>query len=301
MHTHQTPHHSASRDEKLAMNLSLITSVVMLGLKWSAYVITQSAAAFSDASETIVHLAAVVFAAYSLRVVYRPPDSDHHFGHDKIAYLSSGVEGVLVMGAGIIIIYEAGAKWLAGLHLQEIGTGIAFLSVAASINAVLGAYLIRQGRKKNSLSYQAHRQHLLSDVWTSVGVVIGMGLAWWTGITAFDPIFAILFALYILREGSEIVRNSVRGLMDASNPELDHRARTALQQFCEFEHLTFHRFRLRESGTCVYIDVHLQFPEDMSIEAAHTLASRAELVIANSIGQYADITTHLEPANDIEE
>jgi cation diffusion facilitator family transporter len=301
MHTHQTPHHSASRDEKLAMNLSLITSVVMLGLKWSAYVITQSAAAFSDASETIVHLAAVVFAAYSLRVVYRPPDSDHHFGHDKIAYLSSGVEGVLVMGAGIIIIYEAGAKWLAGLHLQEIGTGIAFLSVAASINAVLGAYLIRQGRKNNSLILQANGKHILSDVWTSVGVVIGMGLAWWTGITAFDPIFAILFALYILREGSEIVRNSVRGLMDASNPELDHRARTALQQFCEFEHLTFHRFRLRESGTCVYIDVHLQFPEDMSIEAAHTLASRAELVIANSIGQYADITTHLEPANDIEE
>lgn len=292
MHTHQTPHQLASRDELLAMNLSLLTSIVMLGLKWTAYIITQSAAAFSDASETIVHLAAVAFAAYSLRVVYRPPDGDHHFGHDKIAYFSSGMEGVLVLAAGLIIIYEA---------VENIGTGIGLIIAAASINAVLGAYLLRAGRKNNSLILQANGKHILSDVWTSVGVVGGMGLAWWTGITAFDPIIAILFAVYIIREGSEIIRHAVRGLMDASNPDLEHRARAVLQEFCTFEHLSFHRFRLRESGTCIYIDVHLKFPEAMTIEAAHTLASRAERVIAEAVGQNADITTHLEPENDAEE
>jgi cation diffusion facilitator family transporter len=301
MHTPQTPHHTAAREETFAMNLSLLTSVIMLGLKWSAYIITQSAAAFSDASETIVHLAAVLFAAYSLRLVYRPADSDHHFGHDKIAYFSSGMEGVLVMGAGIIIIYEAGTKWLAGIHLQEIGTGIAFLTAAAAINAALGTYLLQKGRKNNSIILQANGKHILSDVWTSVGVVAGMSLAWWTGITAFDPIFAILFALYITREGSEIVRQAARGLMDASNPELEHRARTVLEQFCSREQLTFHRFRLRESGTRIYIDFHLQFPDDMSIEAAHMLASHAERTITEALEQNVDITSHLEPMNDEEE
>lgn len=283
------------------MNLSLITSVVMLGLKWYAYVITQSAAAFSDASETIVHLAAVAFAAYSLRVVYRPPDSEHHFGHDKIAYFSSGMEGVLVMGAGVIIIYEAISKWIIGIHLQAIGTGIVFLSLAASINALLGTYLLRQGNKKSSLILQANGKHILSDVWTSVGVVVGLTLAWWTGIVEFDPIVAILSALYIIREGSQIVHHAVRGLMDASNPELEHLARTALDQFCTFEHLTFHRFRLRESGTRVYIDFHLQFPDEMPIEAAHTLASRVERIITEALGCSADIISHLEPMNDEED
>lgn len=289
---------TASRDETFAMNLSLITSVIMLGLKWSAYLITQSAAAFSDASETIVHLAAVSFAAYSLRVVYRPPDSDHHFGHDKIAYFSSGIEGVLVMAAGIIIVYEAVSKWISGIQLQEIGTGIAYLSAAASINAALGAYLLQKGRAKNSIILQANGKHILSDVWTSIGVVAGLSLAWWTGITLFDPVVAILFALYIIREGSQIVQAASRGLMDASNPDLEHRARTVLAQFCEFEHLTFHRFRLRESGTCVYIDVHLQFPDTMSIDEAHRIATRAERVITDALGLNTDITTHLEPMND---
>ncbi|TAE30972.1 MAG: cation transporter [Candidatus Kapaibacterium sp.] len=293
--------HHASRDELVAMNLSLLTSLVMLVLKWSAYWVTQSAAAFSDALETIVHLAAVGFAAYSLRVVYRPPDSDHHFGHDKIAYFSSGIEGVLVVGAGIIIIFEAIEKWLRGIHLQELGVGILLLSVAALINTILGTYLLRKGRKKSSLILEANGKHILSDVWTSVGVVAGLGLAWWTGITAFDPIIAILFALYIIKEGGEMVHKASRGLMDASNPDLEHRARTVLEQFCTFEHLTFHRFRLRESGTCVYIDVHLQFPAEMSIDEAHKIASRAERVIAEALKQNADITTHLEPENDEEE
>jgi cation diffusion facilitator family transporter len=291
-------HPTPSRDEILAMNLSLFTSLIMLVLKWSAYLITESAAAFSDALETIVHLAAVSFAAYSLRVVYRPPDSDHHFGHDKIAYFSSGIEGVLVMGAGIIIIYEAVQKWINGIYLHELGTGILLISAAALINAALGAYLLQQGRKNNSIILQANGKHILSDVWTSVGVVGGLGLAWWTGITAFDPIIAILFALYIIREGSEIVQKASRGLMDASNPELEHRARSVLQQFCDFEHLTFHRFRLRESGTCVYIDVHLQFPDNMSVEEAHKLATRAERVVTDALAQNTDMTTHLEPMND---
>jgi divalent metal cation (Fe/Co/Zn/Cd) transporter len=249
---------TASSEETFSMNLSLAVGVVMLGLKWSAYLITGSAAAFSDALETVVHVAAVSFAAYSLRVVYRPPDGNHHFGHDKIAFFSSGAEGALVMGAGLVIIYEALKHWLSGIHLQEVGTG---------------------------------------DVWTSAGAVGGLALAWWTGLTFFDPLVAILSALYILREGSLIVRHAAQGLMDTSNPRLEALASTALQTFCAEELLTYHRFRLRESGARIYIDFHLQFPDGVPIEVAHAQATRAERLVADALPQTADITSHLESAH----
>jgi cation diffusion facilitator family transporter len=285
---------TASKEEFLAMNLSLITGVLMLGLKWSAYLITGSAAAFSDALETVVHVAAVSFAAYSLRVIYRPPDSNHHFGHDKIAYFSSGAEGALVMGAGLVIIYEAITKWISGIQLQDVGKGLVFLIAAASINAVLGGYLVRKGTLNHSVILTANGRHVLSDVWTSVGAVGGLGLAWWTGWTFFDPLVAIIFALYILWEGSRIVRHATDGLMDASNPALEALASTALNSFCNEENLSFHRLRLRESGARVYIDFHLQFPNGIPIEEAHAQATRAEHLVAKALPQTADITSHLE-------
>lgn len=269
----------------------------MLGLKWSAYLITGSAAAFSDALETVVHVAAVSFAAYSLRVMYRPPDKDHHFGHDKIAYFSSGAEGTLVMGAGVVIIYEAVQHWITGIHLQEIGTGITFLLTAAGINTVLGFYLVRQGRLKQSVILIANGKHVLSDVWTSAGAVAGLALAWWSGLTFFDPLVAILSALYILREGFYIVRHAAQGLMDTSNPKLEDLASTALTTFCAEELLTYHRLRLRESGARIYIDFHLQFPDGVPIEEAHAQATRAERLVADALPQTADITSHLESAH----
>ncbi len=269
----------------------------MLVLKWSAYLITGSAAAFSDALETVVHVAAVSFSAYSLRVIYRPPDSNHHFGHDKIAYFSSGAEGVLVLGAGVVIIYEAVKHWISGIHLQKIETGIGFLLAAASVNALLGVYLVRLGKKQNSIILLANGKHVLSDVWTSAGAVLGLGMAWWTGWTLLDPLVAILFALYIIREGGIITRRAADGLMDASNPELEESAKNALETFCTAENLSFHRLRLRESGAKIYIDFHLQFPNGVVIEEAHALATRAELRVAEALSQSADVTSHLESAH----
>lgn len=279
------------------MNISLFTGIIMLAVKWTAYLITGSAAAFSDALETVVHVAAVAFAAYSLRVVYRPPDATHHFGHDKIAYFSSGAEGILVVAAGFVIIYEAVEKWLRGIELHEVNTGLTLLIFAAAVNAVLGTYLVRQGNRTQSIILKANGKHVLSDVWTSVGAVAGLGIAWWTGYTFFDPLVAILFALYIIREGSEIVRHAARGLMDANNPELEAIVTATLDDFCRDENLAFHRLRLRESGTRVYIDFHLQFPDGVLIEEAHAHATRAERLVARALGQTADITSHLESAH----
>lgn len=288
---------TASQDEKFAMNLSLATGVLMLLLKWSAYLITGSAAAFSDALETVVHVAAVSFSAYSLRVIYRPPDNNHHFGHDKMAYFSSGAEGVLVLGAGVVIIYEAVQHWITGIHLEQVQTGLAFLIAAACVNAVLGAYLVRKGKQKNSIILLANGKHVLSDVWTSAGAVIGLGMAWWTGWIILDPLVAIVFAVYIIREGGIITRRAADGLMDANNPHLEALATEALQVFCGTENLSFHRLRLRESGARIYIDFHLQFPHGVLIEEAHSLATKAERQVANAMPQTADVTSHLECAH----
>ncbi|MCS6807455.1 MAG: cation diffusion facilitator family transporter [Bacteroidota bacterium] len=288
---------TAPRDERIAIHLSLTAGIVMLVFKWSAYYITDSAAAFSDAIETIVHVAAVAFSAYSLHVIYRPPDNTHHFGHDKMAYFSSGIEGVLVMGAGCIIIYEAIQQWIGGLRLHDIDQGMLLLLAAASLNAILGIYLVRTGTTKRSVILIANGKHVLSDVWTSVGAALGLGMAWWTGWNILDPLIAIAFAVYIMREGFVITRRAADGLMDASNPELEALATQALRTFCSEENLSFHRFRLRESGSRIYIDFHLQFPNGVLIEEAHTLATRAERVVAQALPQSADVTSHLENAH----
>lgn len=283
-----------SHQEKKAMNISLVTGIVMLFLKWFAFWLTGSSAIFSDASETVVHIFAVGFAAYSLRIAYRPPDKDHHFGHDKISYFSAGFEGGLIIVAGIVIIYTAVDKMITGVQLEQIGVGSALVAVAGAINAVLGWYLVRVGRKTSSVILTANGKHILTDAWTSLGAILGLGIVMLTDITIFDPLIAILFAGNILYEGGKLVQNSVRGLMDKTNPELEEKAVTVLQEFCTNRGITFHRLRLRESGASVYIDFHVQFPDDTTIQTAHDIATRAEQAVAAAMNKPADVISHLE-------
>jgi cation diffusion facilitator family transporter len=289
-------HTTASPEELRAMNLSLAASACMLVLKWTAFVITGSSAAFSDAAETIVHIAAVAFSSYSLRVAYRPPDKRHHYGHDKITYLASGMEGALVLCAGVVIIGESVLKWINGIELDHIGEGTSLIAAAAAVNIALGLYLIRTGKRKSSPILVANGTHVLSDAWTSGGVIVGLSLAWWTGWVYFDPIFAIAFAIKIMVDGAHIIREAVGGLMDATNPALEQAAHQALEEFCANENveMSFHRVRLRQSGAKVYVDFHLQFPDGTTIEAAHAIATHAENSLAKALGQPADIMSHLE-------
>lgn len=283
-----------SQQEKKAMNISLATGVAMLFLKWFAFWLTGSSAIFSDASETVVHIFAVAFAAYSLRIAYQPPDKDHHFGHDKISYFSAGFEGGLIIVAAIVIIYTAIDKMMTGVQLEQIGIGSVLVAIAGAINAVLGWYLLRVGKKTSSMILTANGKHILTDAWTSFGAILGLGVVMLTDITLFDPLVAILFAGNILYEGGKLVRNSIWGLMDKTNPELEGKAILVLQEFCTHHGITFHRLRLRESGASVYIDFHVQFPDETSIQTAHDIATRAEQAIAAAMGKPADVISHLE-------
>ena len=281
--------------EARAMNISLVVGVCMLAAKWYAYVLTGSVAIFSDAAESVVHIMAVAFAWRALRIMHRPPDADHHFGHEKISFLSAAIEGGLIILAAGVILWTAVDKLFTGVTLERISIGSAITFGAGAVNAFLGWYLVRTGRREHSLVITANGKHILTDAWTSAGAVIGLLLASTTGWLWLDPIMAIIFALNIMREGRSLITTSVDGLMDKTNPELEQVVRTILQGFTTAHRLTYHRLRLRESGPRVHIDYHLQFPDDMLVIEAHTLATELEESIAAAMPKHAEVISHIEP------
>lgn len=285
---------SLSQNERRAINLSLGIGVGMLVIKWIAYTITHSAVIFSDAMESVVHQVAVLFAWYAMRVSYRPPDKEHHFGHDKIAYVSAGLEGGLIIIAALVIIEESIRKLIEGAVLENLGTGTLLTAIAGGVNVLLGLYLIRTGKRESSLILKANGTHILTDAWTSGGAVVGLLLAWWTGYSIIDPIVAALFGLNIIWSGVQLIRSAVNGLMDSANPVHYEKATMALQSFSDKNGISFHRLRLRETGQRVYADVHLQFEDGTPIETAHELATQAELAVLEAIGGSAEVMTHLE-------
>ncbi|MFN5246340.1 MAG: cation diffusion facilitator family transporter [Ignavibacteria bacterium] len=276
------------------MNISLMVGFLMLGLKWSAYLLTGSIAIFSDAMETIVHIAAVGFAWYSLRITYLPADEDHHFGHDKITFFSAGLEGALIILAAIIIIQTAIDKLITGVTLEQIGFGTALTATAAAINTLLGVYLVKTGKNNKSLIIEANGRHILTDAWTSAGAIVGLLLAYLTGSYWIDPLMALFFGANIIFEGGKLIRRSIQGLMDKTDPELFSSVQDILSIQCSLLGITYHRLRLRMSGNIVYIDFHLQFPDETTIESAHLQATQIEQSIQQQVAHPCDIVTHLE-------
>ena len=191
----------SQRDLRFAMRMSLAIGVLMLVGKTSAYLITGSAAILSDAAESIIHVIAVGFAAYSLWLSVKPADQRFHYGYERITFFSAGFEGAMIILAAIAIIAAAIQKWLSGLQIDRLGLGTLVVLAAAIINALLGWYLVRTGRRNNSLILEANGKHVLTDSWTSFGVVFGLGLVMLTGWKPLDPLIAIAVALNILWSG----------------------------------------------------------------------------------------------------
>jgi len=281
--------------QKFAIRLSLFVGLLMLVGKGYAYLITGSAAILSDAAESIVHVIAVSFAAYSLWVSMQPADESHPYGHEKISFFSAGTEGAMIVLAAFYIVYEAIRKWMHGLQLENLGEGTLFAAAAMLINAALGGYLLWQGRKHRSLILVANGKHVLTDSWTSLGVVVGLILVLWTGWLPFDPILAILVALNILWSGGKLIRQSVGGLMDERDPKLEQQLRRALNEETSKRRIDYHGFRSRSTGTSVWVDLHLLFPGGTTIEQAHWQATEIEGAVKAKMPFPVRFTTHLEP------
>lgn len=278
------------------MRLSLLVGLAMLVGKWYAYSITGSAAILSDAAESVVHVIAVGFATFSLWLSRRPADVSHPYGHEKISFFSAGIEGALIVLAAMAIIYEAILKWIEGLRLENLGTGTLFVAGAALINAALGGYLVMQGRRHGSLILVANGKHVLTDSWTSFGVIVGLLLTIWTGWLPFDPLLAIFVAVNILWSGSKLVRQSVGGLMDEGDPELERELREILEKETRARNLVYHELRYRSSGTSLWVEFHLLFPRNTSLEQAHWSATEIEAALKKEMNKPTRVVTHLEPA-----
>jgi len=286
---------TAVRQQKTAMGLSLAVGFVMLGGKMYAYVITGSAAILSDAAESVVHVLAVSFASFSLWLSLRPPDESHPYGHDKISFFSAGFEGAMIVIAAVYIIFEAIMKWIAGLELRNLDTGMVCVAAAGSINAALGGYLVWQGKRHNALILIANGKHVLTDSWTSFGVVLGLMLTLWTGWLPFDPILAIIVALNILWSGTALIRQSVGGLMDERDPLTQATVLKVLERETKKRGLKFHEVRHRNNGSSLWIDFHLLFPNHTDIEEAHWKATEVEAELKSAFTIPVTVITHLEP------
>jgi cation diffusion facilitator family transporter len=277
-----------------AILAALLTSL----LKLAAYWYTQSVGLLSDAAESGVNLVAAVTALASLWYSSQPVDRNHTYGHEKIEYFSSGIEGMLIAAAALGIAWYAIRRLVVPEPIQQLGLGTAMALAASAINFGVGLWLLRVGRRHNSIVLEADGQHLMTDVWTSVAVVAGLGLVALTGIQQLDPILALAMAANILWTGFGLVRRSFNGLMDHALPAGELVAvRQAIESRLE-PGTTFHALRTRQAGAHRFIDFHLLVPGSCSVEAAHRQAVKLEDAIRSALPR-AEVVVHIEPIDEL--
>lgn len=282
-------------EQKRVMNFSLAAALVLLGAKVTAAAVTGSSAIYSDAAESVVHFLAVCFAAWALRLAHKPADETHHFGHDKVAFLSAGFEGAMISAAALLIFYEAIRQMIFGVKIENLGFGLAVTAAAAGINLVLGLSLLAVGKRSGSPLLRANGMHVLTDVWSSVAVLVALGLYKFTGWVWWDPIAAMLAALNILRVGYQLIRESLGGLLDESDPAVESRIRELLdREMAEFG-LSYHNFRHRHSGRTHWVEFHLVFDDELTVGKAHEAATVIEAKVAEMLHPDGRVISHLEP------
>lgn len=286
---------------KKALLISLVVSSVSLSVKFAAFFITGSTAALSDAAESVVHLFAVAFVVYGYYLSIKPADEDHHYGHERIEFLSVGAEGAIIIVAGITIIYHAFVSAVTGIEIINMGTGIWLLIIAALINLVLGTYVLKVGRREKNMIAVSNGKHTLTDVWTSGGVVSALILIHYTGWLVIDIIVSLLIAGYICYEAYKLLRYSISGLMDTRNPDIDKALKKVLRETKSDVIKGWHHLRHRSSGKTTWIQLHLVFNDEISLKMAHDEATRLERKMIDALDTDAVITLHLEPHDAHEE
>ena len=287
----------ATRQQRLAMTASLTIAVVMLVGKTAAYSLTSSTAILSDALESVVHLAATGMAGFSLWYAAQPPDPQHPYGHGKIAYLSMGVEGALILVAAVGIVWTATVDLIRGPEIQQIGLGLLITGGLGLVNLVLGLSLVRVGRRTNALVLISNGHHVLTDMWTSLGVVVAIGLVWLTGWVWLDPVVALLLGLNIVWTSWGLMSEAYGGLMESASPEATARVLSILDDAVAEGLIDgHHHVRHRRVNDHVWIEQHLLMPDALRLDEAHeratTVERRQQALFPDSRVQ---ITSHLEP------
>ncbi|GAA1890917.1 cation diffusion facilitator family transporter [Williamsia serinedens] len=277
--------------------LSIVASIVVIVMKVVAWRVSGSVGLLSDAAESTVNVVAAIGAFVALRVASRPADADHNFGHTKAEYFSAVFEGVMIVVASAFIIVAAVDRLLNPSGLESVGLGLAISVAATVINAVVGLVLIRAGRAHRSLTLEADGKHLMTDVWTTAGVVLGVLLVALTGWLPLDPLIAIAVALNILFVGGRLVWQSGAGLMDTALPDDDRAALDAVLDRWRADDVDFHDVRTREAGHERFLQLHMLVPGEWSVQRGHDLVERVERELVEAL-DHLHVTIHLEPIGD---
>jgi cation diffusion facilitator family transporter len=277
--------------------LSIAAALATIALKGVAWGITGSVGLLSDALESFVNLAGALMALAMLTLAEQPEDEDHPHGHGKAEYFSSAFEGFLILVAAVAIAWAAIERLLAPRPLEAVGIGLAVSVVASAINFGAARVLLAAGRASHSITLEADAHHLMTDVWTSTGVVAGVGLAWATGWLWLDPAIAFAVAANIVWTGWVLLRRSAGGLMDASLPKAERDAIEAALAGFEAEGIGYHALRTRQAGARAFVTVHLLVPGRWSVQEAHDWSERVERAMRHAVPR-AHVTTHLEPRED---
>jgi len=278
--------------------LSIAAAIVTILLKFYAFHVTGSMGLFSDALESFVNLFAALFALLMLHLSRKPADHEHEFGHGKAEYFSSAVEGALILIAAFTIIRSAVPRIIDPQPLENISTGLLFSLLASLVNLLVGLVLINNGKKKKSLLVEADGRHLMTDVYTSVGVILGIILVELTGWLIIDPVIAILVGLNIIYSGYRLIHRSARELMDASIPEDELERVTAYLDSLGEREIEYHSLLTRMSGPRRFISMHLLVPGDWSVKRGHDCADEVEETIIAMFREPVTVSTHIEPVED---
>jgi cation diffusion facilitator family transporter len=278
--------------------LSIAAAVVTIGLKLGAYWITGSVGLLSDALESFVNLAAALMALWMLIISERPPDDDHAFGHTKAEYFSSGVEGALIIMAAGMIAWSAINRLLNPQPLENVGIGLVISVLASAINFAVAQVLLRAGRRYHSILLEADAKHLMTDVWTSVGVVVGVALVWLTGWLPLDSLVALAVAVNIVWSGVHLVSRSASGLLDTAIPADDREKITRVLDNYQGQGLAFHSMRTRQAGPRRFVSMHVLVPGSWTVQRGHDVLESIERDIRSSFDSPTTVFTHLEPVED---
>ena len=277
--------------------LSIAAAVVTISLKGTAYYLTGSVGLLSDALESTVNLAAAIVALIALSIVVRPANDEFTFGFYKVEYFASGFEGGMILLAAAAIIITAVPRLINPVPLEQLGLGLVISTLASLINLAVSLVLMRAGKRYNSITLEADARHLMTDVWTTAGVLVGIALVWLTGYERLDPIIAIIVAINILFTGYRLLVRSGRGLMDTSLPpeEMD-KVKSILDSY-QTKGIRYHALRTRQAAARKFMVVHLLVPGDWTVKRGHKLAEQVEVEVRKAIPN-SNIATHIEPVED---
>ena len=277
--------------------LSIGAAVVTIALKFGAYFLTNSVGLLSDAIESIVNLVAALVAFWALTRAAQPPDATHPYGHSKAEYFSSGLEGALIIVAAASIAWAAWGRLLAPQPLEQVGLGLGISLLASVVNGGVALILMRAGKRLRSVTLRADAHHLFTDVWTSVGVLLGVVLVKLTGWLRLDPIIAIIVAVNIVWTGWKLLRETGSGLMDAALPIEEQQIIVETLRPYEHQGIQFHALRSRVAGARRFVSFHVLVPGEWTVKQGHDLCEEVELAICRALPK-THISTHLEPLND---